>query len=254
MSSDRRDPVFIHYEKVREDLLPWVRGRGIRTVSRGGVMEDRGGMRIEDGEGLLRLVAEGTAGLMVSPLSDEGEVWCFTRLRGVGVPFEAVRLTALKLRLALRDSGLDAMAIYDGDAGLLIGWSWGVPDPDEVPGTLTAWHETVAGALRSAAEERLTGTPERERIGRWLGFEAPVTLRSPQGAGVLFEALGPGDHLRVPFSLHPGTGRGVVPLALEGLYRFEPAAAAPRRIQRLRGRPMPPLNFLRAARTAFTMH
>ena len=101
----------------------------------------------------------------------------------------------------------------------------------------------------------MAGTPERERIGRWLGYEGEVTrLISPritetEHSGRVrfdFSAMESKSLLRVPFSLHEDTQLAARPVTQSDLYRFEPERdASADRTRRLRRRFEIPVNFAR---------
>lgn len=199
---------------------------------------------------LMDRVAEGTRGFTIPPVAGDGEVWTVLSLSvPTGCPFEVVRLTALKLALVLEDVELEPWFCYDGAGGLSLLWSLGVPDGDGPAAGIEMFHQRVLDHLQDRLEARLAGTPERDRIGRWIGYEGPVTRREvsasgPAGSGAVGgeRPLGPevgneeeawqvgmrmvpvvpAGRLRAPWSLHETSGEALRPLSRTDLYRFDP--------------------------------
>ncbi len=262
------DPSVIRYYRVvAERMLPFLAGRPVAICREKGSAFSRrdvdGPIHVDDVGELSERVGKGATAFFVSPISDSGEVWFSLSLHGDGLPFEVVRLTTLKLLLILEDTGLDGLLVYDGNGAVILLWTYGVIDPDDIPGDLWNFQRRVAGALRERVEARLVGTPERDRIGRWLGYDGPVTrlegARIPGGksrsggAGgreaviISTGAMSPNGLLRVPYSMHEATGLASLPVTRSDLYRFNRERhAAPDRVRRLRRRYEVPLNLPRA--------
>lgn len=257
-----------YYRSIAPRILPFLSGRPLTVALTGGrgLVRQHGGapIRIASRAHLLEWIGRGAAGFFAAPLSWEGEVWFSIGLEAGALPFEAVRLTALKLHLVLVDHDLDALKYYDGAGGIRFLWTWGVPDPDEFVPALWEFQRRVARRLRDLLEARLRGTPERERIGRWLGFEGDVTrLEAPRiitgGATAApfgdggddrirfeFEAMAAHGFIRVPYSLHEVTGRAARPVSRADLFRFDPERdSTPVHARRLRRMFEIPVNFPR---------
>jgi hypothetical protein len=243
---------------VVDRILPYLVDRDLAVVSAagGGLVTSREGrrLRIRDGRTVAALVEEGALAFFADPLAHPGEVWFSAVLSSTGSPFEVVRLTALKLRLALGDLGLDPLMYYDGTSGVRFLWTWGVPDPADLPFGFRKLNRTVAAGLRTALERRMADTPERDRIGRWLGFEGEVTVLTdrPATAGdrVAFtvDEPGQGPSVLVPWSLSPDGSHAARPVTRADLYRFAPATkGSPAASARLRRRFPLPFNFPDAA-------
>jgi hypothetical protein len=164
----------------------------------------------------------------------------------------------------LCDHGIEALKYYDGAGAVRFVWSWGVPDPDDLAGGLRRFQDSIARRLRDLLEERLDNTPERDRIGRWLGYEGDVTTIVPprtNDVGQVPDAVCAEDRdrirfefmdmeeeglLRVPYSLHEATGAAARPVSRADLFRFVPERdAAPERARRLRRAFEIPINFPR---------
>ncbi len=213
---------------------------------------------MESARELMDWVKRGVVAFYVSPVTDSGEVWFVITLVAPKLPFDVVRLTALKLLLVLEDTGLDGLLVFDGDGGVGLLWTYGVVDPDDLPGDLWSFQHGVAAALQVRLEKRLAGTPERVRVGRWLGYEGPVTRMEGAGRGdrviITTGAMAPDGLVRVPFSLHEDTGLAAVPVTREDLYRFKrDRHGAPARARRLRRHFEVPLNFPRAVAEALQL-
>gem|GEM_PF-1750477 len=238
-----------YYRRVAPRLLPFLFGRPVWPEP-GTTMSGRA-HPVERVDDLLRLVEEGARGFSIPPVDERGEVWTVLRLTTPsGCPFEVVRLTTLKLALVLEDTGLEPWFCYDGEGGLMLLWSLGVPDEDGPAAGIETFHDRVLTSLQDRLETRLAGTPERDRIGRWLGYEGPVTrLEEPvpgmtDGGGAAGErrSVGPqtgdedeewrvglhlvpvvpGGRLRAPWSLHEASVKALRPLSRQDLYRFDP--------------------------------
>ena len=209
-------------------------------------------------------VGGGAISFFADPIGSNGEVWFALALNGSGVPFEAVRLSALKLYLVLRDVELDAFIYYDGMGGFRFLWTWGVLDPDELPEGIGDLHAGLGRELHRLMERRFVDTPERGRIGRWLGYDGPVTtLRVEDRAGGTSDRSKPADSdlvhfivndprggpiVPVPWSLNPPGNRAARPVDRSDLFRFDPDRhGTPQASVRLRRRFALPLNFARAA-------
>ena len=207
-------------------------------------------------EELVRRVEGGAVTFFVSPVDDSGEVWFSLKLEPRGVPFEVVRLTALKLLLVLLDLELDGLTVFDGNEGIELLWTYGVLAPDDLCTDIWSFQLSVLKALQVRLEKRLQGTPERERIGRWIGWDSPgIGLEKPvegrgsgAGEGVVLSsgAVSPDDLIRVPFSLNEETLQASVPVTQSDLYRFQRERDSdPRSARLLRRRFEMPLNFPR---------
>jgi len=85
-------------------------------------------IRVKNAGDLIERVEQGAMAFYVSPVADSGEIWFALRMEPLGVPFEVVRLTALKLHLVLEDTGLDGLTVFDGDSGIWLLWTYGVVD------------------------------------------------------------------------------------------------------------------------------
>jgi len=209
---------------------------------------DGAGIEISSEEELLARVEQGAVAFYVSNADRNGVVWFSLGLRASGVPFEAVRLTALKLILVLNDVDIDGMMVFDGNSGIDLLWTWGVIDPDELSGDIRGFEGKVASALRERLEMRLLDTPERDRIGRWLGWDREVTRFENEGSGdgvtITLRAMNRRGYVRVPYSLNEETLRAAIPLTRNDLYRFDREKDAEmEKAGRLRRRFEIPLNF-----------
>lgn len=224
-----------------------------------------GPIHVNNSEELSEWVEKGTTAFFVSPIADSGEVWFALSLDGGNFPFEVVRLTALKLLLVLEDAELNGLLVYDGNGCIRLLWTYGVIDPDEIPGDLWRFQCNVASALQERVEERLRATPERDRIGRWLGYDGPVTrlegARITAGRGrsagsgdekgdvvvISTGAMTPKGLLRVPYSLNEATGFASLPVSRSDLYRFNrDRHASPDHVRLIRRGFEVPLNLPRA--------
>jgi hypothetical protein len=241
-------PVTGHYQAVAERLLPFLAGRPV-TLQHPGRL---GGpsRRIETASEVAALDEEGGVGLTAPPVDADGEVWFALRMTTPAwCPFEVVRLSALKLALVLEDALLEPWFCYDGAGGLTLLWTWGRADGDDFPEGVEAFHARTALALQQRLEARLAGTPERDRVGLWTGYEGAVSrfdvLGGEPPAGDEVEGapplrlavvgVVPPGRLRVPWSLHESSGRVVRPLSRDDLYRFDPEVdAEPDRVKDIR--------------------
>jgi len=245
-----------YYRHVASRMMPFLRDHSV-VVHR----EDTGGLStpaLEDpvfiaGEDdLLILVEQGAAGFQMGLRARTGEVWFALAVTAPELPFDAVRLTALKLLLVLDDLDIAYLVLLDGDRSLIAVWTWGAADPDELPGGLWGFERTVAARLRDRLEDRFAGTRERDRIGRWIGYDGPVTRMGDAfnagGQIVTLDTglLAPTGLMRVPYSLHEGTGLAAIPLTHSDLYTLRPEEAATAgRARRLRRTFEVPINFPR---------
>ncbi len=248
-------------------MMPFLAGRAVAIRrGKGSAFSRRdvdGPIHVEDVGELLERVGKGATAFFISPIADSGEVWFSLSLKGDGFPFEVVRLTTLKLLLVLEDAGLDGLLVYDGNGTVILLWTYGVIDPDDIPGDLWSFQRDVAGALQERVEARLVGTPERDRIGRWLGYDGPVTRLEgarmmdgksrSAGAGVREAvmistgAMSPNGLMRVPYSMNESTRLASLPVTRSDLYRFDRERdASPDHVRRLRRRYEVPLNLPRA--------
>ena len=133
-ADDPLDPA-VYYGAVAERIVPFLPDRAL-TFTRGpqrALVHAESGtdIRIQNADDLMMHVGGGAISFFADPIGSNGEVWFALALNGSGVPFEAVRLSALKLYLVLRDVELDAFIYYDGMGGFRFLWTWGVLDPDE---------------------------------------------------------------------------------------------------------------------------
>ncbi len=261
-----------YYRLVAPRMIPFLRDHPVvvHRVETGGlsrpVVTDP--VSIETPEELLTWVERGASAFFLSPLARTHEVWFALGLTARGIPFEASRLITLKLLLVLGDLDIDRLILFNGDRGFTLLWTWGAPDPDELPGGLWNFQRTVAARLRDLMETRLAGTMERDRIGRWVGYEGPVTRiesgpalgRLPVSGGGRAVGQAPGDDcvvldsgalapaglIRAPYSLHECSGLATFPLTRDDLYRFRrDEHAESGRVSRLRREYEVPLNFAR---------
>ncbi len=246
---DRIDPPASgYYRAVADRLLPFLTGRPVTLLRPGRAGGEP--VRIETAEEVAALDEEGGIGLAVPPVEAAGEIWFALRLTAPEwCPFEVVRLSALKLALVLEDALLEPWFCFDGAGGLILLWTWGRADEDDFPESLEAFHARAGLALQQRLERRLAGTPERDRVGRWTGYEGAVSRFDALGgeppAGDEAEgtpplrlatvSVVPPGRLRVPWSLHESSGRAVRPLSREDLYRFDPEVdAEPDRVKDIR--------------------
>ena len=237
-----------YYRAVADRLLPFLTGRPVFLLRPGRAGSES--VRIEAAAGIAALDEAGRTGLAVPPVDAAGESWFALRLTvPPWCPFEVVRLSALKLALVLEDALLEPWFCYDGAGGLTLLWSWGRAEGDDFPEGVEAFHARTGLELQQRLERRLAGTPERDRVGRWTGYEGAVSrfdvLGGEPPAGdeaegtppVRLATVGvvPPGRLRVPWSLNEASGRAVRPLSREDLYRFDPEVdAEPDRVKDIR--------------------
>jgi len=255
--SQQTDAAYLaHYRVVAPRMMPFLRERPVIVHARceGELRNPRveDPVCLESTNDLLDRVAAGAVGFEAGLRDRSGEIWFALALTGPDLPFEVIRLTTLKLLLVLDDLDLAYLVLFDGCESVIILWTWGAADPDELPGGLWGFERTVAARLRDRLEERFAGTSERRRIGRWIGYDGPVTRIGDglaAGGSVLTmdtHRLSPAGLVRVPYSLHEGTGLAVVPLTRSDLYRFRRQEhAQPARARRLRRQIEVPINFPR---------
>ena len=251
-----------YYRAVASKILPYMMDRpvGVGHKSPGVFTRslDGAGIEISSEEELHARVEQGAVAFYVSPADRKGVVWFSLGLRASGVPFEAVRLTALKLILVLKDVEIDGMMVFDGHGGIDLLWTWGVIDPDDLPGDIWGFQMEIASALQERLEKRLFDTPERDRIGRWLGWDREVTRFDNEGSGdgvtITLRAMSHGGLIRVPYSLNEETLRAAIPLTRNDLYRFDrDKDAEMEKAGRLRRRFELPLNFPRFVARALNL-
>jgi len=258
-----------YYRSVAGKMLPFLAGRPAAVRwGEGSAFSRRdvdGPIHVNNGRELSEWVEKGATAFFASPIANSGEVWFTIALNGGDLPFEVVRLTALKLLLVLEDAELDGLTVYDGNGSVRLLWTFGVIDPDDIPGDLWRFQSNIVSALQERLEERLVATPERDRIGRWLGFGGPVTqlegARITAGRGrsagsgdekgdvvvISTGAMTPKGLLRIPYSLNEATGLASRPVSRSDLYRFDRERhASPDNVRLLRRGFDVPLNLPRA--------
>lgn len=267
---NHNDTVKRYYKAVAARMAPFLVDRSVAVRwADPSVLTRRdldGPIRIESKADVIEWVEQGVVAFYISSIADSGEVWFSLCLESDSLPFEVVRLTALKLLLVLEDEELDGLMVYDGGNGIELFWTYGVLDPDELGDDLWGFQYRVAAALQERLEKRLEPTPERNRVGRWLGFEGPATRLEgmrisrreggrrvdPEGEGedvvvISTRAMAPKGLIRAPYSLNEESGLAAVPVTRSDLYRFDPEIkATPDRVRRLRRRFEVPLNFPKA--------
>lgn len=266
-----------YYKAVAGRMMPFLEERPVAVSWQAGAVFSRrdmkGPIRVDCESMLMEWVERGAKAFHVSPIAETGEVWFALALDSGNLPFEAVRLTALKLLLVLEDVQLDGMLTFDGRKGIGLLWSYGVFNSDEINEDLWKFQHRVAAAIQERLEQRLASTPERDRIGRWIGYEGPVTrlegiridyrtggaIPSSPGEGhdlvvISTSAMTPNGLVRAPLSLHEETGLSVMPVSRSDLYSFDmERGGAPERARRLRRLFEVPLNLPKAVITAFEL-
>ncbi len=240
-------PYVGYYEAVAERMLPFLQGRKVAVEQRypkssGPIYrrhEETGAGRdwiaIRDVGDVTRWARQYAVAFHAHLKPEGAGCWFALDIDSRARPTEMARLAALHALDVLTAQGLAALVKFSGSDGFHL--MWDMPDLRGLGGA-SIWdiERAMVVAVAAVVEERLMEDPAAEPIRAVVGAEGRLIATSSQDAAhkeaLLFDAhiLKPNVNVRVPFSLHAGSGLVALPLDREGLLGFDEAMAEPKRV------------------------
>ncbi len=260
-------PYVGYYEAVAERMLPFLRGRKVAVEQRypksagpiyrrhEGTGEGRDWITIRDSHDVVRWAGQ-YAVAFHAHLKPEGPgCWFALDIDSRALPTEMAGLAALHALEVLTRQGLGALVKFSGSDGFHL--MWNIPSLRALGGQ-SIWdvERAVVVAVAAEVEGRLAEDPAAEPIRAAAGSDGRLIATSSQDAThknvLLFDAhiLKPNVNVRVPFSLHAGSGLVALPLDREGLLGFDETMAEPERVAAEVGPVEMPRNDLAAMKRA----
>lgn len=260
-------PYVGYYEAVAERMLPFLRGRKVAVEQRypksagpiyrrhEGTGEARNWIAIREVEDVVRWARQ-YAVAFHAHLKPEGPgCWFALDIDSRALPTEMAQLAALHAWDVLAEQDLATLVKFSGSDGFHLMWE--IPDLRGLGGK-SIWdvERAVVVAVAREVEARLAEDPIAGPIREATGPDGRLIATSSQDEAhknaLLFDAhiLKPNVNLRVPFSLHAGSGLVALPLDREGLATFDQATAEPVRVATGAGTVEMPRNDLAAVKRA----
>ena len=240
-------PYVGYYEAVAERMLPFLQGRKVAVEQRypkaaapiyrrhEGTGQGRDWIAIREAGDVVRWARQ-YAVAFHGHLKPEGPgCWFALDIDSRDLPLGMARLAALQALDVLTEQELAALVKFSGSDGFHL--MWDTPDLRGLGGQ-SIWdlQRAVVVAVAAEVERRLAVDPAAAAIRDAVGENGRLIATSSQDqahqAALLFDShiLKPNVNVRVPFSLHAGSGLVALPLDREQLSRFGEAMAEPERV------------------------
>jgi len=146
-------------------------------------------------------------------------------------PLAMAQLAACHAVAACAVAGLNVLVKFSGSNGFHLMWE--MPNLRGIgPGGLWTLERALVDAMAAQVTRRLADVPAAAPLYAAVGSGPIITTNSQDAAatsGLLFDKhiLKANVNIRVPFSIHPGSGLVALPIAAGALATFTPSAAAP---------------------------
>ncbi len=243
MPSKYRD----YYAAVADRMLPLLPSRKIVVEQRfpgsksityrrhAGPRDADTWIRIDDADQLLDWVRQYAEGFHAHVQPDGAGAWFVIDIDARDLPLTMARLGAVQAADTLTAAGLAPLVKFSGSNGFHL--MWNVPDIGSLNATeLWELERAVVRAVACEVERKLQGEreaqPIREAVGVGKALVATGSADRDNARALLFDQfiLKENANIRVPFSIHPGSGLVAVPLSREALASFEPELAEPGKV------------------------
>lgn len=240
MPSKYRD----YYAAVADRVMPFLPGRKIvveqrfprsksityrRHTSQKG---DDTWIRIDSADELLDWVRQYAEGFHAHVQPDGAGAWFVIDIDARELPLEMARLAAVHAAEVLTDARLAPLVKFSGSNGFHL--MWDVLDLETTTSAeLWELERAVVRAVACEVERNLVGDeraqPIRDAVGEGKAHVTTGSADRDNPHALLFDQfiLKENANIRVPFSIHPGSGLVAVPLSREDLATFEPEMANP---------------------------
>ena len=238
------NPYLGYYEAVAERIVPFLRGRKVAVEQRfpgstapiyrrhEGTGAQRAWIAIRDRADVLRWARHYAVAFHAHLKPDGPGCWFVLDIDSRQLPIAMARLAALHALAVLDEHGLRALAKFSGSDGFHL--MWDMPDLRGL-GRRSVWEleRAVVAAVAAGVERRLATDPAAAPARAAAGPDGRLIATSSQDAahktGLLFDEhiLKPNVNVRVPWSIHAGSGLVAVPVDRADLATFEEGAAAP---------------------------
>ncbi len=233
-----------YYTAVADRMMPFLPGRKIVVEQRFPRSEsityrrhasqkgDDTWIRIDSSDQLLDWVRQYAEGFHAHVQPDGEGAWFVIDIDARELPLEMARLAAVHAVEVLTDAGLAPLVKFSGSNGFHL--MWDVPDL-EATTSAELW-EIERAVVRSVAcevERNLESDdhaqPIRDAVGEGKALVTTGSADRDNPHALLFDQfiLKENANIRVPFSVHPGSGLVAVPLSREALPTFDPENAKP---------------------------
>lgn len=240
MPSKYRD----YYAAVADRMLPFLPGRKLVVEQRfprsksityrrhAGPKGDDTWIRIDSPDHLLDWVRQYAEGFHAHLQPDGDGAWFVIDIDARELPLEMARLAAVHAMEVLTDAGLAPLVKFSGSNGFHL--MWDVPVLETTTSTeLWEIERAVVRAVACEVARKLENDdraqPIRDAVGE--GHALVTTSSADRGhpQALLFDQfiLKENANIRIPFSIHPGSGLAAVPLSRDVLASFEPEMAKP---------------------------
>lgn len=243
MPSKYRD----YYAAVADRMMPLLPGRKIVVEQRfpgstsityrrhSGPKDDDTWIRIDSTDQLLDWARQYAEGFHAHIQPEDDGAWFVIDIDARELPLAMARLGAVHAANVLTEAGLAPMVKFSGSNGFHL--MWNVPDTGAIDAAeLWAMERAVVRAVACEVERALENDSRAQAIRDAVGEGKPLVATGSADRenphALLFDQfiLKENANIRVPFSIHPGSGLVAVPLSRSNLESFEPEMADPRRV------------------------
>jgi len=262
-------PHVTYYSAVADLMVPFLRGRKVAVEQwfpeeahpiyrrHEGTGAERHWIAIRAAAAVIRWARQYAVSFHAHLKPDGPGCWFLLDIDARALPLAMARLGALHALDLLDAAGLSALVKFSGANGFHLMWNF--PSLSGLGGTsIWDFEQQIVVALAAVVEARLAVDPRARPIRAAVGPDAPLVATNSQDAAekraLLFDRniLKENANVRVPYSLHAGTGLVSLPLDRAELVTFAEPMAAPEAVM---AHPRPvtmPDNAVAAVRTAVT--
>lgn len=233
-----------YYTAVADRILPFLQGRRCAIEQRfpgtdkivyrrhTGEAGDDTWIRIDDRATLLEWARKYAEAFHAHIRSDDRGAWFVIDIDSRELPTEMAKVAVIHAVAVLTQQGLEPLVKFSGSDGYHL--MWDVPmlgDLDDA--ALWELQREVVRTLACEVERRLATDRAADPIRAAVGEGKPaITTGSADRENpnaLLFDQyiLKENANFRVPYSIHPGSGRVAAPIPLSQLESFQPADATP---------------------------
>lgn len=228
--ADRMISYFPGRKIVVEQHFP--RSQSITYRRHAGPKDEDTWIRIDTTDQLLDWVRQYAEGFHAHVQPDGNGAWFVIDIDARDLPLDMARLGAVHAFDVLNAAGLEPLVKFSGSNGFHL--MWNVVD---LAGTTSdeLWEleRAVVRAVACEVERKLVidaqAQPIRDAVGEGKALTATGSADRDNLHALLFDQfiLKENANIRIPFSIHPGSGLVAAPLSRETLATFQPEMAMP---------------------------